>query len=100
MENNRTGIGAYESDRGSGKYGVYDLWNLNVHHNTVVQPTGRAAGVTQNIGNNAVFTKQNNRFAANTYDLGTNTKYFRWMNADVSTSQWKSYGHDQSGSFK
>ncbi len=100
VENNRTGIGAYDSDRGSGKYGVYDLWNLNVHHNTVVQATGRAAGITQSIGTNAVFTSRNNRFTANTYDLASTAKYFRWMNADLSTTQWKSYGQDVTGTFK
>ena len=100
VENNRTGIGAYDSDRGSGKYGTYDLWNLNVHNNTVVQSTGRAAGVTQSIGTNAVFTSRNNRFTANTYDLGSSAKYFRWMNADLSTTQWKGYGLDVTGTFK
>ena len=100
VENNRTGIGAYESNRGSGKYGVYDLVNLNVHDNTVVQSTGRAAGVTQNIGSNAVFTKQNNHFARNTYDLGATARYFRWMNGDRTTPEWKGYGHDVTGTFK
>ena len=100
VEGNRTGIGAYESNRGSGAYGVYDLINLYVHDNTVVQATGRSAGVTQNIGSNNVFTRQNNRFVRNTYDIGTSTKRFRWMNEDLSTSQWKGYGLDVTGTFK
>jgi parallel beta-helix repeat protein len=100
VENNRTGIGAYESDRGSGKYGVHDLVNFYVHDNTVVQPTGRAAGVTQNIGSNAVFTSQNNKFSSNTYDLGASARYFRWMNSDRTTPEWKNYGQDVNGTFK
>jgi len=100
VENNWTGIGAYESNRGSGKYGVHDLVNLNVHDNTVVQSTGRAAGVTQNIGSNAVFTSQNNKFTGNIYDLGTSARYFRWMNSDRTTPDWKGYGLDVNGTFK
>jgi parallel beta-helix repeat protein len=100
LENNRTGIGAYESDRGSGAYGKHDLVNLYVHDNSVVQTTGRAAGVTQNVGSNAVFTSQNNRFAHNSYDLGSATRFYRWMNSDRTTSEWKGYGLDVTGSFK
>jgi parallel beta-helix repeat protein len=100
IENNWTGIGAYESNRGSGKYGVHDLVNLNVHDNTVVQSTGRAAGVTQFIGSNAVFTGQNNKFTRNNYDVGTSSRYFYWMNSERTTSQWKGYGLDVNGTFR
>ena len=100
IENNWTGIGAYESNRGSGRYGVYDLVNLNVHDNTVVQSTGRAAGVTQTIGSNAVFKSQNNKFTRNTYDLGASARYFHWMNSERTTSEWKGYGLDVNGTFK
>ena len=100
VENNWTGIGAYESNRGSGKYGVHDLVNLNVHDNTVVQSTGRAAGVTQSIGSNAVFTSRNNKFTRNNYDLGTSARYFQWTNSDRTTSEWKGYGLDVTGTFR
>jgi parallel beta-helix repeat protein len=100
VENNRTGIGAYESDRGSGMYGKHDLVNLNVHDNTVVQSTGRAAGVTQFIGSNAVFTSQNNKFIRNNYDLGTSSRYFYWMNSERTTSEWKGYGLDVNGTYR
>jgi hypothetical protein len=73
---------------------------LNVHDNTVVQSTGRAAGVTQGIGSNAVFTSQNNRFTRNVYDLGSSARYFRWMNSDLTTVGWKGYGLDVTGTFK
>lgn len=100
VENNRTGIGASESDRGSGKYGVHDVVNLNVHGNTIVQPTGRAAGMTQSVGNNAAFTSRNNRFTNNVYDLGPSGRYFRWMNKDITAAEWKAYGQDASGTFR
>ena len=100
VENNYSGIGGIESNRGSGKYGVYNLINLNVHDNTVVQPTGRAAGVAQVVGSNAVYSSQGNKFVHNTYDLGTTAKYFRWMNGDHTTPEWKGYGMDVTGIFK
>jgi hypothetical protein len=100
LEGNFNGIGGIESNRGSGKYGVYNLINLNVHDNTVVQPSGTAAGVAQVVGNNAVYTSQNNHFARDTYDLSSNPKYFRWMNGDRSTAEWKGYGMDVGGTFR
>jgi len=100
IANNFNGIGGIESDRGSGAYGVHNLINLNVHDNVVTQPTGRAAGAVQVVGSNAVFTKQNNRFTHNTYDLGANPRYFRWMNGDCTTSEWKGYGLDVTGTFQ
>jgi parallel beta-helix repeat protein len=99
IEGNRAGIGALQTNRGSGAYGVHETANLFVHDNKLVQPTGRAAGIVQNVGTNAVYTSKNNRFVHNTYDLGTNTKYFRWMNNDRSTPEWKGYGLDVTGTF-
>jgi parallel beta-helix repeat protein len=100
IEGNRTGIGALQTNRGSGAYGVHETSSLNVHDNTVVQPTGLAAGIVQNVGSNAVYTSKNNRFTHNSYDLGPNTRYFRWMNADRMTQEWKGYGNDVTGTFR
>jgi parallel beta-helix repeat protein len=98
---NRTGIGAYQTNRGSGAYGAHLLYNLYVHDNSVTQTDGGiAAGVTQSVGSNAVFTSQNNRFVHDTYDLGTSTKYFEWMNARRTTVEWKGYKLDTTGTFK
>jgi parallel beta-helix repeat protein len=100
IEGNKNGIGAIETGRGSGKYGALRLSNMYVHDNSVVQPSGQAAGVMQSVGSNLVYTSWNNRFVHNTYDLGANTKYFRWMNGDRSTPEWKGYGLDVTGLFK
>jgi parallel beta-helix repeat protein len=97
---NKNGIAAIESDRGSGKYGVYDVVNLYVHDNTVTQPSGRAAGAVQNVGSNAVYTSRNNRFVHNTYDLGATARQFRWMNNDRTPTEWRSYGLDVTGTFQ
>jgi hypothetical protein len=100
VEGNKHGIAALESDRGSGTYGVHDVVNLYVHDNTVVQPSGRAAGAIQNVGSNAVYTSRNNRYVHNTYDLGAQAGPFRWMDADRTPSQWRSYGLDVTGAFQ
>jgi parallel beta-helix repeat protein len=100
IEGNRSGIGALQTDRGSGKYGVHETANLYVHDNRVVQATGRAAGIVQNVGSNAVYTSKNNRFVRNSYDLGSSAKYFRWMNGDRTTPEWKGYGQDVTGTFQ
>jgi hypothetical protein len=47
----------------------------------------------------SVFMSQNNRFDSNLYHLGANPKYFRWMRADISESNWVGYGHDVNGEF-
>jgi len=100
IENNKNGIGLIQTNRGSGTYGAHLVANAYVHDNTLVQPTGRAAGAVQNVGTNAVFTSQNNKFVHNSYDLGTSTKYFTWMNSDRTTPEWKGYGLDVTGIYK
>jgi parallel beta-helix repeat protein len=100
IENNKNGIGFIQTNRGTGPYGAHLVYNVYVHDNSIVQPTGRAAGAVQNVGTNAVFTSQNNRFVHGTYDLGTAAKYFTWMNADRTTTEWKGYGLDMTGTFK
>jgi parallel beta-helix repeat protein len=98
VEGNRAGIGGLQTNRGSGKYGHYDLANLYVHDNTVRLGNGRT-GVVQNVGSNAVFNGLNNRYVNNDYDLGTELKPFQWMNANLNAVGWKSYGLDVNGTF-
>jgi parallel beta-helix repeat protein len=99
LEGNKNGIMGLETTRATGKYGATDIKYLYVHDNTVTQPTGRAAGLVQNIGSNAIYTSQNNRYAENVYDIGTGTRY-KWMNKDVTAAQWRAYGQDVTGSFQ
>jgi hypothetical protein len=42
---------------------------------------------------------RNNRFANNTYWLGSNSRPFTWSNGPISETQWRSYGMDVSGSY-
>jgi parallel beta-helix repeat protein len=98
VEGNANGITAVQQARGSGSYGEYLVRNVYVHDNRVTMRSGRS-GIAQDVGDNAVFTSRNNRFAHNTYTLGTNSRPFEWMNAQITESQWKSYGQDAVGSF-
>jgi len=97
VQDNRNGIGAVETDRGSGSHGLYELANLSVHDNTIRQTTGHAAGL---VGDEPVFTSKQNRFTGNHYNLGDTTlKQFRWWNADRSDEEWRDYGQDVTGTF-
>jgi hypothetical protein len=53
----------------------------------------------QDVGNNNVFLRQNNKWLDNTYNLGPGAKYFVWMNADRSEGEWRTFGFDQTGAF-
>jgi parallel beta-helix repeat protein len=102
VEDNRNGIMGREDDRGSGTYGPHHLTNLSVHDNTVKQSdTGRAAGITDSDPYADPYTSAaNNRWARNTYLIGTGTKW-RWApNADVSRSQWQGVGQDSGSAYR
>ena len=100
IEGNKNGIGLIQTNRGSGTYGAHLVANINAHDNTITQQTGRASGAVQNVGTNAVFNSQNNRFVHNTYDLGATARQFTWMNGDRTTAEWKGYGQDMTGTFR
>lgn len=104
VEHNYHGITAVQQKRGSGRFGLYETANLNVHDNTIVQTRGYAAGVGQDIGNLAYVTLpgKNNRFTNNHYTLGsvsTHPRPFGWANGDKTDAEWRAYGHDQAGTF-
>jgi parallel beta-helix repeat protein len=96
VEDNRNGIMAREDDRGSGGFGPYNTTNLSVHNNIVRQTdAGRAAGITDSDPAFDPYSPTaNNRWTANTYVVGPDTKW-RWTgNLDVTLSQWKTSGQD------
>jgi parallel beta-helix repeat protein len=97
VEDNRNGIGAIDSDRGNGARGPYGVANLWVHDNTIQQRSGLAAGI---LGSNPVFLSQGNRFTGNTYLLGdTGLRQFRWLHANRTDAEWRSFGNDTAGMF-
>jgi parallel beta-helix repeat protein len=101
VENNKNGVILYMVDRSGDKQtaGPHITQNNYVHNNTISMPSG-VSGLVQHVNDDTYFTSKQNRFASNTYYLGSISaqRYF-WMNATKNKDQWKSYGQDTSGSF-
>jgi hypothetical protein len=78
-----------------------DLNNDYVHDNTVVQSSGVAAALYQNVDNDSYYTNKNNRFASNNYCLGTSlpTQIYWWLDNYNSQSHWVGYGQDVTGTW-
>jgi parallel beta-helix repeat protein len=100
VRNNRHGINAIQQNRGSGAYGTHLVKNLYVHDNTVTTTVlASRSGLARDYYDNSIYTSWGNRFAHNTYYLGTNTRGFEWMNGMRSDPQWRGYGQDLTGTF-
>ena len=75
-------------------YGPHVVQNVWVHHNTVTMSAGQATGAVEDTGDPGIFTKNLNRFEANTYYLQSLTEpYFYWANTDLGWSQWRALGN-------
>jgi hypothetical protein len=96
---NKNGIVGIQQNRQKDGYDFSsNLKNLNVHHNTVKVPTGGLSGVSSGVST-LTYTSRNNRFTANSYDMGSDPKPFTWMNSKRTKSEWQKYGHDVNGTF-
>jgi parallel beta-helix repeat protein len=91
--NGRFGIAASQDSPTSGDRGPHVIENLWVHHNKVTMSAGWT-GLQQQIGDTSFFTGRNNRFMANTYTIGSNSRAFRWMDNNRTWDEWVSYGND------
>jgi len=100
LSGNANGIALLQQNRGSGTQGVHLVQNDFVHDNVVDMSAGGASGAVQDVGDLAIFTSRNNRFANNTYVLGTNKSVFAWMNNWLTPLQWQGYGQDLTGVFR
>jgi parallel beta-helix repeat protein len=99
VTNNANGIAAIQQNRGSGAYGPHEINNLYVHDNLVTMTQGKS-GLAQTVGDDSYYTSRNNRWAHNTYKLGSNSAYFTWIGRGMSESEWQRYGQDTDGSFQ
>lgn len=75
--------------------GNHTLSDLNVHDNhvTPTKDSAIAAGISQDIGDMAVFNSRNNRFVNNHYTLRSGN-VFTWNNTYMSYDQWKAQGQN------
>lgn len=103
VRNCLNGIIGIQADRGDSKHSPtpyeYRLQNLRVHNNLIIQQKGFAAGIVSNPRfAPALFSDWNNRFEDNTYQLADSTlRYYHWMNAPRSKSEWQAFGNDRNG---
>jgi parallel beta-helix repeat protein len=79
--------------------GGYLAQNAYVHDNTLYQRNGGGSGAANDLGDTATFLTRNNRWANNTYYVGTNARPFAWMNGWRTTTEWRAYNEDSTGSF-
>ena len=101
VENNASGIVALQQDRIGDQCGIgvnNEVVNLFVHDNTIVQATGRAAGLRVAISDPSYYTSKNNRWEDNTYRLDDlNAALFLWQSGFIDAAAWRSLGLDQPG---
>lgn len=92
VSGNDGGIVAIQgSGRGSGDYGAFIVENLWVHNNSVTYQQGWT-GVSDQVGDGAVYTR-NNRFEANVYTVPQAYNGWYWKGA-IPWAQWTALGHD------
>ena len=106
--NNSNGICALSlaRDVGEGNMGAFQVENLLVTDNVIVQPTGSATGaVASGSYYMGVYTSAwNNHWTSNTYKLpSTTAQSFIWGSgssyASIDASQWQAAGNDVAGTW-
>jgi parallel beta-helix repeat protein len=91
------GIGLYDNDRGSGKYGLYEVRNVTVRDNVVTTPSGGRNGL---VGpRSAAYSSTGaNRFSNNRYYVSsTAATTWEWKGSRTWPA-WRSFGNDLTGS--
>lgn len=74
----------------SGMHVVQKVW---VHHNIVTISAGQSTGAVEDTQDPGIFTRNGNRFEANTYYLHCLTEpHFFWADTDLNWSQWQALG--------
>jgi parallel beta-helix repeat protein len=108
VKGNARGITAVMQSRGTGFYGLRELVNLYVHDNAVtmldpnpcISGACNQSGLAQDVGDRSYFTSKGNRFARNSYTLGSSTgNWFTWNDDDLTAAQWRAAGQDADGTF-
>jgi parallel beta-helix repeat protein len=99
VQDNKQGIVGIQQYRthGSTDYSK-NLKNLYVHDNTVRVPSGGVSGIASATGD-LTYTGRNNRYVADSYDMGSDSKPFTWMGQRRTKTEWQHYGNDVTGKF-
>jgi hypothetical protein len=106
--NNTNGICALSiaRDLGQGNRGAFEVRNLSVHDNVIVQPSGAATGAVASSGYylGVYSSAWNNHWTANTYKLPSSTSTaFVWSGrgsyVNMNANSWQSFGNDTTATF-
>jgi parallel beta-helix repeat protein len=91
------GIGLVDTDRGSGRLGVYRVAEVDVHDNVVRMATGGETGL---VGREEAFQPGAKvRFRRNTYQVpDPGAQFWQWEGA-LDADGWRERGQDRDGTF-
>jgi hypothetical protein len=103
--NSSNGICAKSYQRGSGNRGAFEVQNLSVHDNVIVQNVSIAAGAVASSDTtslNVYSSSSNNYWTSNTYKLSNALAYI-WKGGSsyvsMDSAQWRSFGQDTAGTW-
>ena len=92
------GIGGTQADRGANEKtgATYNLKNLYVHDNTIIQKTGTAEGIVKASKlDSSVFTSWSNHLKDTNFTLADSTyRYFCWLDQQWTYDQWQTYADE------
>ncbi|MGI9072220.1 MAG: right-handed parallel beta-helix repeat-containing protein [Bryobacteraceae bacterium] len=104
--NNTNGICGISLSRGNGNRGAFEVRNLSVHDNVIVQSSGSATGAVANSGyyTGVYSSSWNNHWASNTYKLpSANADSYVWRGGssyvNMDASSWQGFGNDLNGTW-
>ena len=101
---NNDGIAGKHADRTKNQpapplHGPWELRNLYVHNNTIIMTVGHN-GIVDHSGGTAAWDSWGNRFQDNTYQLGSNPKYYVWKGDQRTTQEWQAFEQDTNGTWQ
>src|SRR5205085_10399878 len=104
--NNVNGLCGIAISRGSENRRAFEVRNLSVHDNVIVQPVGSATGAVAAAGYylGVYSSSWNNHWSANTYKLtSSSTAAYAWNGGssyvNMDASSWRSFGNDVAGTW-
>lgn len=97
IKNNKNGIALIQGNRGSGPYGSYNLKNIRVHDNLIIE-SGRNGGVRSSGPSDIFDTSQFDRNEYRYSNMGA--KLFDWDDGRGNKDWWQSHDQDHNGAFK
>jgi parallel beta-helix repeat protein len=96
MRAGTNGISLVDIARGSNKFGLLEIRNVNIHDNSIMLPTGGTIGLVGD-RSTAYASTSGNRFVHNTYSVTSQTAATWVWGTSKTWSQWRTGGNDTTG---